>query len=836
MNDTNSGPPSKTCPTCGKRAVPDARAEAMATNFPAPIECTCAKPFDAQMSLRFNQLKESGKGTIFITRDSSPGSAAAPAPAVGLLAGATIGGVYQIEKLIGRGGMGEVYLAEHATLGKKCALKVIPPDQVTDVSWKRFQLEAKTVARLEHVNLVRVTDLGIHEGCLPFYAMEYLKGKNLAEMLHEFGPMPLNEALEVFLQVCDGVECAHQHGVLHRDLKPANIMLTRSGSGQLVVKVLDFGLAKLTKHDRFRQSLTTVGDVFGSPSYMSPEHCGGEELDIRSDIYSIGCTLFEALAGRPPFHSNVPGAVFFGHLESKAPTLNSVANEEKFSPAMEAIVARLLLKDPGQRYQSMAALKADLEPLFLADGQGPGAATSEGRGGKKVKTKPAAAAQAGSTIPTRATTPYSAPSRPKKGPGFALSGLGFVLLVCGLLYVTAVSRLKHADPDAPPQQPPKQSPQQTASGSVPGSVPDLVPGSLPVPAPAAATGAAAVSAPGSAAVSTPGSAQTPAVESAQPTPPGNSKAALAAAGAKVDWDGKPFFKEDLLRGGQPFRHFIFPAVKANPSYFQYGRWPRVQQAPLSQDVFMPASQPVCFVPVSYIASQQFMLNGLGDRDFDEIDLLRRSPEISLSGLSALSKFKAVRSIRFGDSAQWQDQIPAAMEKLINLLNQFPQLDRLIVFAPISGNDLSRIARLGALRELRLQGNQPDLRGCLNKLLGDDNIESFAASGWNLTDDSLSVLATWPHLRRVLLGRITGSHEQIAALGRCPQLNILEMPALKYRDDLASDLMQLHYLKELRFARATWTREQLGQLTRRLPQLQLTVYRNFMDEMNALRQP
>jgi serine/threonine-protein kinase len=131
---------------------------------------------------------------------------------------------------------------------------------------------------------------------------------------------------------------------------------------------LDFGLAKLTKHDRSRQSLTAVGDVFGSPAYMSPEQCGGAQLDIRSDIYSIGCTLFESLTGRTPFASHVPGAVFFGHLESSPPTLEHAAGSRKFPQSMEAVMAKILRKDPDTRYQTLAELKTDLELVMRESG------------------------------------------------------------------------------------------------------------------------------------------------------------------------------------------------------------------------------------------------------------------------------------------------------------------------------------------------------------------------------------------------------------------------------------------------------------------------------------
>ena len=298
--------------------------------------------------------------------------------------GATVGGVYQIIDLIGQGGMGEVYLAAHLTLKKRCAVKLIPPSEVTNVAWKRFEQEAKAVANLDHVNLVKVTDLGIHKGYLPFYAMEYVAGETLADLIAQQGPLKLETAIVVFLQICDGVDYAHRAGIIHRDLKPANIMVVGShshshshnynhnlnsissaagnitGGDSLKVKILDFGLAKLTGHDRETQSLTAVGDVFGSPYYMSPEQCSGEKIDKRSDVYSVGCTLFECLTGRPPFVGNIAAAVVFSHQESKPPTLASIVGPSVFPDAMEVIIAKLLQKNPAERYQSLQEVSADL--------------------------------------------------------------------------------------------------------------------------------------------------------------------------------------------------------------------------------------------------------------------------------------------------------------------------------------------------------------------------------------------------------------------------------------------------------------------------------------------
>jgi serine/threonine protein kinase len=356
------------CPKCGLQVVHNSRDGSLTGFLFQSTRCKCPpdRAFaDGDMAARFWQLKQAGQGTTFTSAASQSDRAATHS--IDLAAGAIIGGAYEIIALIGQGGMGEVYLARHETLGKKCALKVIPPEQVTAIGWQRFQLEAKAVAKLDHINLVRVTDLGIHEGCLPFYAMDYVEGRNLAELLVEQGPMPLKAALEIFTQVCDGVECAHRSGILHRDLKPANIMLIANKTGLKQAKVLDFGLAKLTKHDRSKQSLTAVGDVFGSPFYMSPEQCNGERLDNRSDIYSLGCTIFECLTGRPPFTGHLASAVIFSHMQADPPELASALSGGKFPAAMEIVVAKLLRKNPAERYQTLSQLKADLE--LVADGR-----------------------------------------------------------------------------------------------------------------------------------------------------------------------------------------------------------------------------------------------------------------------------------------------------------------------------------------------------------------------------------------------------------------------------------------------------------------------------------
>ncbi|MBS1990442.1 MAG: protein kinase [Cyanobacteria bacterium SZAS LIN-3] len=351
-----------------------------------------ASPAETNMPKKLRKLRKTHEGITFARSDGKKDSASE----INLVEGAIIGGIYRINKRIGQGGMGEVYLAEHVTLAKKCALKVIPPEQVTDVGWLRFQTEAKAVARLDHINLVKVSDLGIHEGCLPFYAMEYVEGETLADILLRQKKLPLKATLDIFMQLCDGLDYAHRNSIVHRDLKPANIMLSQAPGGKYNVKVLDFGLAKLVQQDKNKQSLTAVGEIFGSPFYMSPEQCGGEKIDNRSDIYSLGCTMFECLTGRPPFTGRLAAAIVYSHQEAEAPSLESVTGPKQFPEALEVVMAKLLRKNPFERYQTMAELRSDLErvsrgenvqPVYMPRTKDVAAELSSSRGMKAVRLR-----------------------------------------------------------------------------------------------------------------------------------------------------------------------------------------------------------------------------------------------------------------------------------------------------------------------------------------------------------------------------------------------------------------------------------------------------------------
>ena len=267
--------------------------------------------------------------------------------------GTVIDAKYRIVSLLGEGGMGAVYRASHLALGNDVALKTFRSPDLDREKWERFQREAQAIAKLENKNIVRVFDFGIAQGNQPYYTMELLAGESLAERIEARGALPLPEALMIFTEVAAGLVSAHAKGIVHRDLKPANIFLGLKDNKVVSVKLVDFGIAKLAGDEGLdAQRLTTVGTVFGSPLYMSPEQSMGEDADPRSDIYSFACALYETLTGRPPFMGTNAFATICSHQSNLPPTLAANSPETIFPPWLESLVAQMLAKEKEKRVQS----------------------------------------------------------------------------------------------------------------------------------------------------------------------------------------------------------------------------------------------------------------------------------------------------------------------------------------------------------------------------------------------------------------------------------------------------------------------------------------------------
>lgn len=275
-----------------------------------------------------------------------------------------VGENYEIISLLGVGGMGYVYRVRHRILQKLFAMKTLSSQQVTEIAWRRLQVEAQAIARMNHPNIVGIHNLGLHEERLPYYVMDLLDGEALADRLKREHTLSLAQALPLFIEVCSGLAYAHKKGIIHRDIKPGNIILLKQpDSAGATVKIVDFGIAKLSGvSDPNIQHLTSLGEVFGSPYYMSPEQCIGGRIDARSDIYSLGCTLFEALVGHPPFKGANPVRTMIMHQSQEPPTLSN-ASGKNFPDAIEQVVATLLAKAPMDRYQSLEKVAHDLRAI-----------------------------------------------------------------------------------------------------------------------------------------------------------------------------------------------------------------------------------------------------------------------------------------------------------------------------------------------------------------------------------------------------------------------------------------------------------------------------------------
>lgn len=281
----------------------------------------------------------------------------------GFKEGDLIGDSYRILSFIGEGAMGEVYRAKHEMMPREYALKVLNTNQITENSWRRFQIEAQAIARMNHPNVVVIYNLGVHAGRLPFYVMDLLSGESLFDKLNRIEQLSVAEALPLFIQVCEGLGYAHKKGIVHRDIKPHNIVvLSEPEASGALVKIVDFGIAKLAEtRDPQNQQLTKMGEVFGTPYYMSPEQSMGQRVDGRSDIYSLGCTLFETLVSAPPFRGKSSTETMLLHQTQQPPTLAKASGGQTFPDSVEFIVAKMLAKEPMERYQSMEAVKHDLE-------------------------------------------------------------------------------------------------------------------------------------------------------------------------------------------------------------------------------------------------------------------------------------------------------------------------------------------------------------------------------------------------------------------------------------------------------------------------------------------
>ena len=271
--------------------------------------------------------------------------------------GKEIAGQFRVVQRIGSGGMGAVYKAEQPEMNRFVAVKILHPKYVSRPDLvSRFRREARAMSHLSHPNTARVFMYGQLEDGACYIVMEHLEGKNLAQVTRAEGMLSPTRAVNIMVQVCGAPEEAHRQGMVHRDLKPENIFLTSQGGLADYPKVLDFGLAKVTQREMRPGSLilTQEGMVFGTPEFMSPEQARGQQLDARSDIYSLGCILYEMLTGKLPFDASQPMDYLALQIRGTPILLGKRIPGLTFPPGLEEVVMKTIAKEPGDRFPSAA--------------------------------------------------------------------------------------------------------------------------------------------------------------------------------------------------------------------------------------------------------------------------------------------------------------------------------------------------------------------------------------------------------------------------------------------------------------------------------------------------
>jgi serine/threonine-protein kinase len=467
--------------------------------------------------------------------------------------GTVLAGKFIVERVLGEGGMGLVVSAIHGELGHRVAIKMMLPEAKGHPEMlARFEREARAAAGLSSEHAARVTDVGRFDDGMPFMVMEFLDGEDLASAIARQKSLPIAEVVRYFVQACIGLGDAHSHGIVHRDVKPSNLFLAQRPGGRLVLKVLDFGIAKASLTST-NPALTRTSAQMGSPQYMSPEQLNDtKSVDPRTDIWSLGASMYEAVTGVTAFPANT-----LAGLHVKILTENPVPPRQlrpDVPPELEHVLLRCLEKDPDRRYASLAHVQSELERLQvkISTSSGsfgalpyertslpPGAATTDGFAKTAAGTDPGAFLVGAASPFTGTEAPTSntfggvgpVPAAPKRSPFVPIAAAAALAVAAGIAWrVVApapasapVAAIPAATPAPPPPAPAEA---ESASRAVPT---DALVAPAPLPPSVPARGAAGV----------PG------------TPEARPSTRASGAGAKASTATKPGAAEEALRSEKP---------------------------------------------------------------------------------------------------------------------------------------------------------------------------------------------------------------------------------------------------------------------------------------------
>jgi hypothetical protein len=353
---------------------------------------------------------EYGDEVLFCNRDGTPLRPSGGATAD--LVGQVIADRYHIQKKLGEGGMGQVYLAEHVKMGRRCAIKIMSPAMMKDPdAISRFNREAANASRIGHPNVCAIYDFGETPEGLIYLAMEFIEGRSLNAILDEQGILPLARAASIITQCADALQVAHDLEIVHRDLKPDNIMVV-TGRGKDTVKVVDFGIAKAVGAEGGAQKVTKTGFVVGTPEYMSPEQLAGDPVDGRSDLYSLALVFYRMLTGGSPFPADSQQETMIKRLTDDPLPLATARPDVRFPPQLQRVMDRALARSPEDRYASAAEFARDVRGLA---GSIAGPVDAEA-GTQQLSLRGAGLVDAPDTVPSTRVDPAAGRPKPKPPP------------------------------------------------------------------------------------------------------------------------------------------------------------------------------------------------------------------------------------------------------------------------------------------------------------------------------------------------------------------------------------------------------------------------------------
>jgi serine/threonine protein kinase len=752
--------------------------------------------------------------------------------------GDTVSDSYEIIELLGSGGMGSVFKVRHKILQKIYAMKTLSSEQVNQTAWRRLQVEAQAIARMNHPNIIGIHNFGLHEERLPFYVMDLLIGDDLADRLAKRGPLSVEQAISIFIEVAHGLAYAHKKGIVHRDIKPGNIILleTPDVTGARV-KLVDFGIAKLSGiKDPDKQKLTSIGEIFGSPYYMSPEQCTGTRIDTRCDIYSVGCTLFEALTGMPPFKGSNPVNTMIMHQTMPPPTLKKASGGKSFPEPLEQLVAKLLEKAPMDRYQSMDKVAEDLAMIERGEEIGEVLFNTQ----KLSSSRNSALRLNGTDLQKEETKP----EEHKQIIVLSCLVASIALLMVGAIFwhwysadtkpTTVVSLQSNLiTSHAPAEQTSAAKAKPTAAKSTAGeaNLNASSSSSSNINTTVSDTGDPDSIQSGQEAQTKPSanaSAESRAGSNILPLPE-NSAAGTSSLDAALSAKGnlEPFSRI-VYKNGRKMREFNFP--EQSLGFIGAGQ-SKTDRLPANRKLLLPYDEPLYFYTLPYMMSNMDFFRRFRPDDIYYIHLCEGAmTSAALSEGDYLSMLSCIKTSNVKDAldimGSWTnlrslaiERNPNADKSIFSALNKLTGLKVLqINRCSISGTTLGKLSYLRSLEKLECR-DCPQVSDLISAISGSDNLKTLvleAGKGERLSLKDCRNIAACKNLLNLTLCNCKLDDQAVAILSSLPKVKVLVLSGGKFSSASVKPLAAMKSLRQVYFDDGEWMEDNQKQLEKANP--------------------